>query len=341
MYATAQRVRTPGGQVGINVLVYHHGDRPVPRRDSHFDVGRVMQEDPGELVMQQLQVARGGNEVLSYVDVVGDDGASMLQVQRALDGIAHTLPSDLPEVCPGAQVSAVFGAVLGLPRSFMSEEFQELRQGLEWVLFHTPEPRRWLDILVRTTPDSLVFALTAASVARISEIRADIRVTPSIAVPLVVADDFRKLHGNLRPHLASLLTRLDERDVIALGGVRFVSEDGELLARWPDAEVRPQLGDGPIYAVSSGRFLGWRSAGNFFDRNGIHRGYFDADVLLTLDGLYMAEPYPTHSSYYGVPKGRDPIQLGMQRAQESLRQLPSRSDRSSIADPAWSDPSLP
>jgi len=67
MYVTAQRVRTPSSEEGINAYLYVHGSSrwpEPPEPEAH----------PGSLANMVLTVdAVGGNHVRSYLDIIGPD----------------------------------------------------------------------------------------------------------------------------------------------------------------------------------------------------------------------------------------------------------------------------
>lgn len=90
MYATAQRVRSRAGAVGINGFLHVHGvhflwpEQPwlLPERDS------------GAQTHEHIEVPPGGNEVISYLDVLAPDGAAPEEVEAALTGLWLELVAD-------------------------------------------------------------------------------------------------------------------------------------------------------------------------------------------------------------------------------------------------------
>ena len=69
MLATAQRVVSPTGLVGINVYLYHHDAR---QPWTPHDLGAL--EASARLKDQHFQVHPGGNKVRSYLDVFAPEG---------------------------------------------------------------------------------------------------------------------------------------------------------------------------------------------------------------------------------------------------------------------------
>jgi hypothetical protein len=79
MYLTAQRVRAPSGQKGINAFFYLHRrawlDEPPPEV--------LPEHNPGELLHKQIEIyPPSGNRVLSYLDIVAPDGTPSTQIIR-------------------------------------------------------------------------------------------------------------------------------------------------------------------------------------------------------------------------------------------------------------------
>jgi len=87
MYVTAHRVTKPSdGRTGINCYVHLH--RKVIGVDSTWGGGEVREisdHQPGDLVRKAINLAPGGNRVLSYLDIVCEDTVSAEHISRFLD----------------------------------------------------------------------------------------------------------------------------------------------------------------------------------------------------------------------------------------------------------------
>lgn len=91
MYLTAQRVRASDGKEGINSYLFLHGDDEIPGMSwSTPDVALVADHHPGAVVVQRIEQDFGGNEVLSFLDVVARDsfGLGLEQLRAALSSTA-------------------------------------------------------------------------------------------------------------------------------------------------------------------------------------------------------------------------------------------------------------
>ena len=71
MYLTAQRVRAPDGKIGVNGFLYEHAADVTWSEPPKPAAGSV-----GELVHSFLMVPPGGNQVLSFIDIVAPNGMS-------------------------------------------------------------------------------------------------------------------------------------------------------------------------------------------------------------------------------------------------------------------------
>ncbi len=117
MYLTAHRIlkrNTP--KTGINAFLHRHDVKALPDidwEDPNLDL--VVNACPGRLVEKECDLSPGGNEVLSYLDVVSDDATTPMEIQTALDAFQNTLPGkSLPFVYGIGRIAVRFGAVVGL-----------------------------------------------------------------------------------------------------------------------------------------------------------------------------------------------------------------------------------
>lgn len=79
MYLTAQHVRSIHGQEGINVFRYEHG----PYTWQGLPPLGIPDQNPGELVAQQISVPPPGNVVRSYLDVIAPDEVLWPEIRPA------------------------------------------------------------------------------------------------------------------------------------------------------------------------------------------------------------------------------------------------------------------
>lgn len=111
MYLCAQRVKS-STQEGINTFYYEHGGavetRPPPPCD-----GRC-----GKLVNTLAMVEPiGGNDVLSYLDIVCDDGMPWDEIESALKTFVFRRARQRPNGFPWSDVTDCFRFELTMVRS--------------------------------------------------------------------------------------------------------------------------------------------------------------------------------------------------------------------------------
>jgi hypothetical protein len=79
MYLTAQRVISPRGENGINGFLYEHEAANAWETPPELIVGAC-----GVLVHSFILVTQGGNNVVSYVDIVAPNGTSYAHICERL-----------------------------------------------------------------------------------------------------------------------------------------------------------------------------------------------------------------------------------------------------------------
>jgi hypothetical protein len=118
MYLTALHVVPASGDgEGINAFLHVHHDGSFPTGELNAAlVAKVAETCPGILTEESVEVHPGGNEVLSYLDVVARDGIDAAQIRSAIDAFRSELPAEslpLVRIYDGA-VGIVLHANIGL-----------------------------------------------------------------------------------------------------------------------------------------------------------------------------------------------------------------------------------
>ena len=119
MYLVAQHVRKPvDGIEGVNAFAYVHG----PHAWVGFPPEGIPDEDPGELVHQQIEVLPPGNRVRAYLDIVALDEANWPEIQNsfvAFLSAAHRKQLPWEEIA--GRCLFRIGLDLGLSKQWKSE----------------------------------------------------------------------------------------------------------------------------------------------------------------------------------------------------------------------------
>ena len=132
MYLTSHRVFLRStNRRGINSFLYRHDDGPYREIDwANPDVVKVADSLPGRFVAEEREIREPGGEVLSFVDIVAEDGSERARIEAALHQFSE--PAILLGSAPFTVIDRVgirFSALLGLrsdPDRF-AQEFEELR----------------------------------------------------------------------------------------------------------------------------------------------------------------------------------------------------------------------
>lgn len=118
MILTAQHVRAPTGEEGINAFCRLHG--PYEWSDPPQDL------TAGEVVNHSISVPPGGNSVRSYLDVIAPDETSTQEIQHAVvPFIGRSRGHSLPWIGTIGRCTFRFGVDPKL-HAHWSEEFRQL-----------------------------------------------------------------------------------------------------------------------------------------------------------------------------------------------------------------------
>lgn len=112
MYLTAHKLRTAGGQEGVNAFLnLHKGQRLPLLGPGEPDIDYVSKFEGGYPVLTSKEVQPGGNLVIAYLDLVADDNAEEERLRAAVRDIAIRIGQcPLPISQTVAAVAARFGA---------------------------------------------------------------------------------------------------------------------------------------------------------------------------------------------------------------------------------------
>jgi hypothetical protein len=211
------------------------GERFVLYDGEHPDVAFVADQAPGVRTgAVRVEVAPGGNRVLSHLDVAAPDGAARAAIAAALaagqdegrrttaftfvhEGVAVRFSDNRGSAADAGEYAALCAAAL--------------------ALYDRPEPPAWaalqpVTIDVQHADEAWTFQLAKADEARVRPLLGAGSVIARVSVPFEVADEFRRVHGALYPHAAEWVTGLTREQLLSLGGVRVV-DAGKAVWEWP------------------------------------------------------------------------------------------------------------
>jgi len=248
MYLTAHRVRRPAPmrQEGINVILHRHGTAMLPRDAmGRIDLEMVADQQPGDTVASDCDVAPGGNNVLSFLDVALDDvsGQDLTLVVGALQRFEQNLLESDTSPRP---VHMVIGRDVAVRFSNYNrgvhtdlDEFRALRERLLTVAQrgNAAGPQRQgspLKVEVAVANSQVQMRLDQASNQRLAGVHHGRFAPTGFLIEQTDWHDLVTMNG--REELLNVvivgLTGLSPEEVVALGGVAFVEAGREVL-RWP------------------------------------------------------------------------------------------------------------
>lgn len=110
MYVTAHRVRARTGDEAVHAFLHQHGAVAWP--DEVFDWPEI---NPGRLIGRRTVFEVGGNNVLSYLDLLAPDGTPASVIEGALEEFRQDLEERAnPTVMVTGGITIRFGTNLGL-----------------------------------------------------------------------------------------------------------------------------------------------------------------------------------------------------------------------------------
>ena len=124
MYITAHRVRNAQGQTAIHGFRHRHDKERCP---FPADPLEVPDNAPGILEEQEIELPVGGNDVLSYLDLIAPEGTDMTGWDRLLPALSTRLGEHpLPVAMKVDSLTVIFSANPEIEEP--EEEYQRLVQ---------------------------------------------------------------------------------------------------------------------------------------------------------------------------------------------------------------------
>lgn len=243
LVAALHVVKGGSNETGITVYFYRKAGAPPLNSNGSIDVVRA-HEEPGELVYLEAPIKPGGNRVNAFLEFVSiDDNPPTDQASAFLHGLRSKLSRRRPPLVHSTDRFGVhFNANIGL-YDRLTEEFDALVAPILNLIAHPPsgslrdnEP---LVVLVKTDEKGVTFDLNKEARERLQSIKGDDwRISP-VHIGHQTLDDVDRIIGRVVVNMATILTRLDEQELLKLGGVKYVDAvSSRVLAQWPSRKER-------------------------------------------------------------------------------------------------------
>lgn len=234
MYLTAQRVlRTKDGttEVGINAFLYQHSEYNLPPNVQFHTKGTIdwiIDKSPRKLIAESVDLVPIGNQVLSFVDIVGRETIGKEYIQNFLD----IVESDITERhAPVAKITSErdIAVRFEFTDELQGNEVREYKALMERALnlFESRNPPKsrseepWIEIIRTISDEKSVFSVSPATAKKLQQIHGKIWVVRRISVDHQTKNLVESMYGDLIRHIAPTLTNLTLEQIEAQGGLIF------------------------------------------------------------------------------------------------------------------------
>ena len=247
MYLTAQRVvRMKDGttEVGINAFLYQHSEDKLPPNVQFHTEGTIdwiIDESPGKLIAESVDLVPIGNQVLSFVDIVGRETIGKEYIQNFLD----LVEGDIAERhAPVTQIASErdFAVRFQFSDELQGNKVTEYRALVERALslFESRNPPKgrseepWIEIIRTISDEKSVFSVSPATAKKLQQIHGRIWVVKRISVDHQTENLIRSMYGDLIRHITPTLTNLTLEQIEAQGGLILCDSSGKREIKGPE-----------------------------------------------------------------------------------------------------------
>ncbi len=237
MFLTAHRVDT-GQRQGINAFLYQSG-RIIDQPDLEL---AALERDPGELAAAACDIAPGQNDVLSYLDIIANDGCQatdLTQLRASSTEVLRNEPERLPLLLKSGNQLVRFGCTIGHHQAGRHlDDYDQLWDRALAVLAERPVPS-WLNgqsliILRGQVGDQLIYELDEASFKRVKARKGPRWPQHRFTVDVFDQMDIESMHGDITESIITAITGLGLDDLKDMGGVTILHRPtGTELYRYP------------------------------------------------------------------------------------------------------------
>ena len=248
MYLTAQRVlRTKDGttEVGINAFLYQHSEYNLPPNVQFHTEGTIdwiIDKSPGKLIAESVDLVPIGNQVLSFVDIVGRETIGKEYIQHFLDLVESDITerhASVTKITSERDIAVRFEFTDELQGNEVREYKALMERALN--LFESRNPPKWrseepwIEIIRTISDEKSVFSVSPATAKKLQQIHGKIWVpVRRISVDHQTKNLVKFMYGDLIRHIAPTLTNLTLEQIEAQGGLILCDSSGKKKIKWPE-----------------------------------------------------------------------------------------------------------
>ena len=247
MYLTAQRVlrtKDDKAEVGINAFMYQHSENNLPPNlpnDTEATIDWFINKSPGKLVAESVDLVPIGNQVLSFVDIVGRETIGKECIQNFLDEVERDIKerhAPVTKITSERDMAVRFDFTCGL----QANEIREYKVLTERVLnlFESRNPpqwrseKPWIEVVCTISDEKSVFNLSIATIQKLKQIHGEIWVPARISVDHQTKNIVESMYGDLIQQIAPTLTRLTLEQIKSHGGLLLCDRESQKKVKWPE-----------------------------------------------------------------------------------------------------------
>ena len=254
MYLTAQRVlrtKDEKTEVGINAFLYQHSEYNLPPNvqfNTEGTIDWIINKSSGKLIAESVDLVPIGNQVRSFVDIVGRETIGKECIQNFLDEVERDVKerhAPVAKITSERDIAVRFGFVYGLQENEVREYKVLTERALN--LFESRNPPKWrsenpwMEIICTISDEKSVFNLSPRTSEKLKQLHGKIWVSSRrISVDHQTKGRVEPVYGDLIQHIAPVLTDLTLEQIAAQGGLILCDRSRQKKIKWPELKELPQ-----------------------------------------------------------------------------------------------------
>ncbi len=246
MYLTAQRVvriKDETTEVGINVFLYQHREYNLPpnvQLPTEGIIDWIIDESPGTLIAESVDLVPIGNQVLSFVDIVGRETIGKEFIQNFLDQVEGDIAerhAPVARITPARDFAVRFKFIDELQGNEVREYKALMERAMD--LFESRSPPKWrseepwIEIIRTITDEKSVFRVSPATARKLQQIHGKTWSVKRISVDHQTENLVKAMYGDLIRHIVPTLTNLTLEQIEAQGGLILCDSSDNRKIKWP------------------------------------------------------------------------------------------------------------